>query len=1183
MNSLPLPFPPGGRRRWLLPIVLGFLLSGFAAVASAATLKVVTTALPAAVGGVPYAQTLAATGGTAPYTWAIQSGGLPPGLTLNAATGVISGTPSAASWAYAYPFSVYVKVTDAAKAIANANLALPETAPTAAGTTSSAGTSGSSDSSATTSGNSSANTTTTTTTTSSPLKITTTSLPAATGGVAYTQTLAATGGTTPYTWAIQSGGLPPGLTLNAATGVISGTPTAATWIYSYPFSIYLKLTDATGKVVNAGLTITVNAPAGGSTDGSGSGGTGGSGGGTTTPPPPSTYTVTVTGGTANGVASGTFAPGVTVTLVAGAAPAGQYFKQWTGGAPVANAFASTTSFTMPSSNLTVAATFYTPAPVPQPVTGHPRLWINASDVAALRARATPSNSVYQSLRQVLATCANNYTTKFYPGGQPNPSNPDFGDTQGYTGLITEQNALVFALFSLIDPDPTARIQHAQRARNIIMLAMNEAVKGHAAGQPFRDPMFALFNRANANSECWPLAIDWIYDAVDANNQPILTAADKKTIRDVFLIWANDCLNAYISGGDHPSPLGVTNSTSLLPGGNAYRIAANNYYAGHARLLTLMSLCVDPADDPAVDPHAPAAVLGNSLRSYLPNATGAWLYQQFAMYGDPADVRAAFNLPATANVGLASGGLSPEGGLYGHSYSYLLGELLALKTAGFADPTLSGPQAALATAPVWDRYLAGFANSIEPLAKVPPSQSYLGPVFRMANYGDVLRLWITPDFMQVFALKNLLDQKNGVTTNLDATRWFAVNAVEGGAAGLTQRITQPWSYGVQDAVLYFLLLDPALPTPADPRPAYASHFYDAGNGRLLARTDWSANASIFTFRSSWESINHQNGDAGQFELFRKGEWLTKELSNYDNNGNGQSSMWHNSLALQNWCANGTPNLNFFEAAYWPNGSQWNNGQSAGDPVTLASTGAGYAYAQTDMTKLYNRPSQWTPANAANDIAHASRSVLWLHDDHIVVYDRATSLHTGLFKRFNLTLTAAPAIDAASRTVTVHTPGGQHLFVQSLLPANATMTFVPLDGSVTNVAELEPSVGRLVVEDPSRPTDVRFLHVLQGTDGSVAAADPTALVHNTTGTPYDGAVVLDTVVLFRRDLATGFSSLGYTVPATTEHHYVTGLTPGAGYTVTASSDGTTAQVSVTPGGPLTADAAGVLVFDLANVLP
>jgi len=88
-----------------------------------------------------------------------------------------------------------------------------------------------------------------------PLNITTTSLPAATVGTAYSQTLSATGGTTPYTWSRSSGILPPGLTLSSG-GVLSGTPTTAG---TYSFTI--EVTDGASATDTQLLSLTVSAPA----------------------------------------------------------------------------------------------------------------------------------------------------------------------------------------------------------------------------------------------------------------------------------------------------------------------------------------------------------------------------------------------------------------------------------------------------------------------------------------------------------------------------------------------------------------------------------------------------------------------------------------------------------------------------------------------------------------------------------------------------------------------------------------------------------------------------------------------------------------------------------------------------------------------------------------------------------
>lgn len=89
------------------------------------------------------------------------------------------------------------------------------------------------------------------------LRITTTALTNGRVGTAYSQALAATGGTAPFTWARTVGTLPAGLTLNTATGVISGTPTAA--VSNTPLTFRVTDSAATPQTATANLTLTIAA------------------------------------------------------------------------------------------------------------------------------------------------------------------------------------------------------------------------------------------------------------------------------------------------------------------------------------------------------------------------------------------------------------------------------------------------------------------------------------------------------------------------------------------------------------------------------------------------------------------------------------------------------------------------------------------------------------------------------------------------------------------------------------------------------------------------------------------------------------------------------------------------------------------------------------------------------------
>lgn len=164
--------------------------------------------------GQAYAGSFSANGGTSPYTWTLQSGSLPPGVAFNGSTGSLSGMPTTAG---SYTLIVQAKDSSATPQTASASASIP-IGPAA-----------------------------------TPLQITSTSLPAAHVGSAYSATLTAEGGAPPYSWSILSGSLPAGLSLNGSTGTISGTPSAVGTA-----SFEVSLTDSAGASVDPPMSITVN-------------------------------------------------------------------------------------------------------------------------------------------------------------------------------------------------------------------------------------------------------------------------------------------------------------------------------------------------------------------------------------------------------------------------------------------------------------------------------------------------------------------------------------------------------------------------------------------------------------------------------------------------------------------------------------------------------------------------------------------------------------------------------------------------------------------------------------------------------------------------------------------------------------------------------------------------------------
>lgn len=178
-----------------------------------AAVAVTTTALPDGTQGAAYNATLASSGGTGAVTWSVIVGSLPAGLTLNANTGAIAGTPTGSAGTSNFT----VQATDSLGQTATKALSI--------------------------------------TILSAPLNITTTTLPNGTVGAAYNSTVQATGGTPPYTWSITVGTLPAGLSLNANTGAITGTPSATG---TSNFTVHVVDSSGPAQSDDQPLSLTVN-------------------------------------------------------------------------------------------------------------------------------------------------------------------------------------------------------------------------------------------------------------------------------------------------------------------------------------------------------------------------------------------------------------------------------------------------------------------------------------------------------------------------------------------------------------------------------------------------------------------------------------------------------------------------------------------------------------------------------------------------------------------------------------------------------------------------------------------------------------------------------------------------------------------------------------------------------------
>ena len=177
-----------------------------------APISVAPGTLSAAVVGISYSQTFAASGGKIPYRWSV-AGTLPGGLTFNPNTGVLSGTPETRG-----TFSFTVTVADSVGAVGIKTFSLVVNMP--------------------------------------PLVITTgTPVFNGTVGLFYSQTFLASGGIPPLPLGYSCGQPPAGLTFDPNTGALTGTPSVAGTV-----NLTLQVTDMDAVKVSKAFQLTIDLP-----------------------------------------------------------------------------------------------------------------------------------------------------------------------------------------------------------------------------------------------------------------------------------------------------------------------------------------------------------------------------------------------------------------------------------------------------------------------------------------------------------------------------------------------------------------------------------------------------------------------------------------------------------------------------------------------------------------------------------------------------------------------------------------------------------------------------------------------------------------------------------------------------------------------------------------------------------
>ncbi len=353
---------------------------------------------------------------------------------------------------------------------------------------------------------------------------------------------------------------------------------------------------------------------------------------------------------------------------------------------------------------------------------------------------------------------------------------------------------------------------------------------------------------------------------------------------------------------------------------------------------------------------------------------------------------------------------------------------------------------------------------------------------------------------------------------------------------------------------------------DPRKGETSYFA-RGTGEVFGRTDWSTNATWVSLQSGPVFSDHQHADQGHFEVVRGADALIVDPGAYG----AFSTASHNTILVDD---------NGDAMNYPPNQS----------PIALQAKIARFEDKGPFVYALADFGSAYTPMHYEEDkkksVNRAERELVFsrspvgaaANSARVVIYDRITVTKGA----YAVTWAAHSWAEAKLQGPAVRVSAGKSAAtVTTLIPIGQSPTLVSEPHSKSTDAWYNNEVAdgmksiRIEVASPKGETERRFLHAIVVGAAADKAVVPTLIA----GTGVDGAAIDDEAYVFTSGKPhTEVVAVSYKVPALAIRHLIVGLAPSGKYAVSVTKEGgTDCNVSLAPGGPVSASAAGTLAID------